>query len=196
MGEKVGDGFRVKYYKVWNIEQLEKRGKLESLIPETQPAPKVVMLDAVAAMGIKVVPGNLAAYLRHSDEIVMPALASFDSGVDYDDTLAHELVHATGHISRINRDTLYAPEVKANRAMEELIAELGAAILLAQAGIVSDTLTENNAAYIAVWLQLLKDNPYAIITAASKASQAVAFINKSAGVTAVAAEPDVEQEAA
>jgi antirestriction protein ArdC len=60
--------------------------------------------------------------------------------------------------------------------MEELVAELGAAFLCADLGI-ANTPRPDHAAYISHWLTVLKADKKAIFTAASKASQAVDYLD-------------------
>jgi antirestriction protein ArdC len=59
-------------------------------------------------------------------------------------------------------------------AAEELIAELGAAFLCAEFGF--DNAHDNQAAYLAGWLELLKSDKRAIFTAASKAQKAADYM--------------------
>src|SRR3546814_20709823 len=60
--------------------------------------------------------------------------------------------------------------------MEEATAELTASFLLADLGIAHEP-RPDHAAYIASWLQLLKDEPRAIFTAASKAQAAADWMH-------------------
>lgn len=124
--------------------------------------------------------GDRAYYRPSADTITMPEEGLF-TGTDtmtrdeaYYAVLLHEAVHATGHKSRCDRD--FAERFKAEAyAAEELVAEIGSAFLCAELGITQDTRADH-AQYLAHWLQLLKDDPKAIFTAAAKASQAVAWL--------------------
>lgn len=69
------------------------------------------------------------------------------------------------------------PSAPAARLLSELVAEIGSAFLCAELGITRDTRADH-AQYIANWLQLLKDDPKAIFTAAAKASEAVTWLKK------------------
>jgi antirestriction protein ArdC len=64
----------------------------------------------------------------------------------------------------------------AGYAMEELVAEIGAAFLCADPGITPET-GDDHAAYIASWLQVLKNDKRAIFTAASHAQKAADYLN-------------------
>ncbi len=124
--------------------------------------------------------GERAFYRPAIDAIQMPDEHLF-TGTDtmtrdesYYAVLLHELTHWTMHKDRCNRDL--EPRFKRQAyAAEELVAEIGSAILCAETGVIQDTRADH-AQYIAIWLELLKDDSKAIFTAAAKASQAVAFL--------------------
>jgi antirestriction protein ArdC len=124
--------------------------------------------------------GERAYYRPSIDAIQMPDEYLF-VGTDtmtrdesYYAVLLHELTHWTMHKDRCHRNL--EPRFKRQAyAAEELVAEIGSAMLCAEIGVTQDTRADH-AQYIANWLELLKDDPKAIFTAAAKASQAVAFL--------------------
>jgi antirestriction protein ArdC len=85
--------------------------------------------------------------------------------------LSHEMTHWTRHETRLNRDFGRKRFGDAGYAMEELVAEVGAAFLCADLGITPQT-REDHAAYIETWLTVLKDDKRPIFTAASHAQKA------------------------
>jgi hypothetical protein len=87
-------------------------------------------------------------------------------------TLLHEASHWSGHEQRLNRDLTNRFGTGAYAA-EELIAELTAAFLCAHLGLEGEL---RHAGYIDSWIGLLKDDPRAVFTAASKASQAADYL--------------------
>ena len=101
----------------------------------------------------------------------MPEFPTFRDAESYYATLAHEMTHWTRHESRLNRDLGRKRFADAGYAMEELVAEIGAAFLCADLGITPET-REDHAAYVASWLKVLKDDKRAIFTAASHAQKA------------------------
>lgn len=121
--------------------------------------------------------GNCASYSPGLDLIRMPE-GAFQSGDHYTATLAHELIHATGHSRRLNRlrkiDEWYPQDSRAAYAFEELVAELGAAFLCAEHGIAGEHLQHE--AYIDFWLQALKRDKTLIFKAARLASEAHRFV--------------------
>lgn len=122
----------------------------------------------------------------------MPSPDQFRSAEHYYSVLFHELTHSTGHESRLNRKGVSRSEGKLATfgsdpyAKEELVAEMGAAFLCAQAGIVERTV-DNSAAYIASWLERLKNEPKLVVRAAGAAQKAADFILSKAEEMALAA---------
>lgn len=124
--------------------------------------------------------GNHAYYQPSTDSIHLPHrqdfLSSETSTVEenYYSTLFHELVHFSGMKNRCDRD-LTGRFGSSAYAMEELVAELGAAFLCGHFQI-SATPRLDHAQYLSHWLSILKSDKRAIFAAASKASQAVDFL--------------------
>jgi len=115
-----------------------------------------------------------AMYLPELDEIRLPWPSRFTSAEACCATSLHELVHWTGHPSRLDRqfgkrfgDAAYA--------FEELVAEIGCAFVMGHCGLVEATI-EGHAAYLDSWLQVLKNDRTAIFTAARHAGAAFEFI--------------------
>ena len=119
--------------------------------------------------------GEKACYLPTRDEIHLPHPEEFVSSEAYYGVAFHELVHWTGHASRCARD-LSGRFHSAAYAMEELVAELGAAFLSAEVGI-SQKPRHDHAQYIGSWLELLRDDNKAMFIAAARAHEACAFLN-------------------
>lgn len=122
---------------------------------------------------------TLACYRLHTDTVQMPSFGSFESVEAYYLTLFHELVHATGHPSRLNRESLIKHDGFGGKvySQEELVAEMGAAFLGMETHIVSDY-HEQSAAYLKSWLDVLrvKEHKRWIIQAASQATKAANYI--------------------
>lgn len=119
---------------------------------------------------------NRAYYSRGMDEIHLPSKTAFPNQAAYYGTALHELVHWSGHESRLNRDTLVksdgfgGPEY----AKEELRAELGSLFLAAERGIPHDP--EQHASYVAAWIDVLKKDKNEIFRAAKDASKATEYL--------------------
>ena len=101
----------------------------------------------------------------------MPNASNFDSANDYYRTLFHELIHSTGHQSRLNR-VLNTNHKSEAYAKEELTAEMGAVFLSAWAGILWYN-NKNHAAYLKSWNNAIKEaeNDSKFIMRAAAAAQ-------------------------
>ena len=90
---------------------------------------------------------------------------------------AHECSHATGSVKRLNRKSINeaAPFGSPTYSLEELIAELSAAYICAEAGI-SNAVIANQAAYVAGWLKKLRDDRRLLVHAAAQAQRACDYI--------------------
>lgn len=136
--------------------------------------------------------GNYAFYSPGADYIQVPPRDQFigtptsSPTETFYSTLCHELTHWAGHPSRLNRDLSGRFGDRAY-AVEELVAELGAAFLCADLGITNMPRLDH-AQYVASWFLLMRDDKRAIFTAASKAAAAAEFLSAfySAGTDAVA----------
>lgn len=170
--------FMMRYYRVFNIEQCD---GIEYTPAQVKPVefnhdddPMVASYKNRPEITIG---GGRACYNPRTDLVKMPEPGRFDTLKHYRATLYHELVHSTGHSSRLDRGldkpaTFGSPSY----AREELIAEIGACFLNNRAGIDSSEVFDNSAAYISNWMRRLKDDPKLVITAASKAQKAADLI--------------------
>lgn len=124
---------------------------------------------------INIIESNQAFYNAKKDTITLPLREQFKTPINFYNVAFHELTHWTAHESRLNRP-INNKAGTAKYAKEELIAELGAAFLLAEIG--NEKLITDNAAYIKSWLTLLNNDSKAVVSAASKAQMATDYILK------------------
>lgn len=169
----------IRYYRVFNLEQTENIEYEKPVPVELSETQKILACDNVIN-NYKGRPeirhGGARAYYRPStDHIQMPPENSFESAEEYYNTLFHECIHSTGHVSRLNRLENDAAFGNAVYSKEELTAEMGASFLCALTGIEQKTI-DNSAAYIQSWLKVLKNDCKMVIQAAGKAQKAVEFI--------------------
>jgi antirestriction protein ArdC len=163
----------IRWSNLFNLDQTEgvKAPDL-TVAPETMPA--FARAEAIVQQA-NLCPirteGFAAAYSPRDDLIRMPPRGIFRSSEDYHHTLFHEMTHATGHGSRLDREGVTNPiKFGSERySKEELIAELGAAFLSNEAGILDQVRFDNSAAYLESWIKNLKDDPTLIVSAASQA---------------------------
>lgn len=165
---------------VFNIEQVEGyEKKTKAKQPGVIIEPIVEVESFFANLHADIRHGGSRAYYRPTqDYIQMPNMSDFYQVEGYYSTLAHEYVHWTGHSSRLARD-LKSRFGSEDYAAEELVAELGSAFLSSDLGMTNQP-RPDHAAYLASWLQLLKDDSKAIFTAASKAQAAVDWLHEKA----------------
>jgi antirestriction protein ArdC len=165
----------VRWSNVFNFEQTEGvAAPIQAPTPTTIPSldrAETLMREAKLCPIRK--EGFAAVYSPSEDVIRMPAPATFRSSQDYYHTLFHEMTHATGHASRLDREGITNPiRFGSERySKEELIAELGAAFLSNEAGILDQVRFDNSAAYLQSWIGKLKDDPTLIVSAASHAQR-------------------------
>jgi antirestriction protein ArdC len=171
----------LKGYTVFNVEQIEglpAQFYAPAEKPRAEAPQRISHAEAFfAATGADVSHGGSRAFYRPStDSIVMPGFEAFRDAESYYSTLAHETTHWTSHASRLARDFGSKRFGSEAYAVEELVAELGAAFLCADLDLALEP-REDHASYIANWLKVLKDDNRAIFTAASHAQRAVDFLH-------------------
>lgn len=130
--------------------------------------------------------GTGAYYQPSTDTVNMPKVEIYKDIRTYYAVFFHELVHSTGHSKRLNRgnDTRKRDGSKKDKndyAFEELVAEIGASFLAANAGFFYFT-KENAKSYINGWrkaiVEYLKEDNKGIFIASAKAQKAVDFMLK------------------
>lgn len=164
----------LKTYTVFNISQTEGVQLPKPRDAIAQQDPPVIMVDVFAKLGATVrYGGDMAAYAPGPDVICMPKPEAFSSEDAFTATGLHECGHWSGHKARLGRDLTGRFGSRAYSA-EELIAEPTSAFLSAALGVNSSL--ENHASYIQSWRELLKADPRAVFTAASKAQAASDYI--------------------
>ena len=176
----------LRYFTVFNVEQVEgiefaspytgepldesQRKERAELLARSMPSPPAIH-------GI----ARSAYYVPKEDAVYMPAFERFASADHYYGTLFHELAHASGHESRLNRKgvTEVVRFGSNDYSREELVAELTSAFCCATVGL-NNSLTEDSASYISGWLDVLGDDHNAVVIAAAQAQKAADYIR---GVT-------------
>jgi antirestriction protein ArdC len=168
----------MKGYTVFNVEQndglpAKYYGKPA---PRFEPLPRIAHAEAFFAATRAAIRhgGNRAYFARGTDHIQMPPFEAFRDRESYYATLAHESTHWTGHETRLAR-TFGKRFGDDQYAIEELVAELGAAFLCAGLELTPE-LRDDHASYLDHWLKVLKADKRAIFTAAAHAQRAADFL--------------------
>ena len=173
--------FMARASRVFNIAQVDGYTMPEVNEAEDRIDPCVAAEAFIATTGAKIsVSGDSAYYRPSTDTITMPDRHRFigtetsTATEGWYSTLLHELTHWSGASHRLDRtfgkrfgDDAYA--------MEEMVAELGAAFLCGDLGITAEP-RPDHAAYIDNWLRILKSDRKAIFTAASAANKAAEYL--------------------
>jgi antirestriction protein ArdC len=154
----------LRYYNVFNVEQVEKLPERfyrtdADLIREFSAIESCERIVAGYPAAPKIQHGGPRAYYAPSiDTVTLPLPTAFLASEAYYSTLFHELGHSTGHPSRLARAGITDPILLGSHkySREELVAEMTAAFLCGSAGIDSEPLIENSAAYIASWIRAMK----------------------------------------
>lgn len=107
---------------------------------------------------IKEVKGDNAYFSISRNEIVVPTRQQFINGESFYSNLFHEMGHSTGAENQLNRLKPGQTFGSAEYAREELVAELGAALVAQRYGMTKN-IKEDSAAYLKSWLNSLHESP-------------------------------------
>ena len=124
-------------------------------------------------------PSNKAYFSPTTDEVVVPMMSQFEDVEEYYSTAFHELTHSTLVESRCNRKSeqvgisTFGSETYSK---EELVAEIGAAMLVNVCGMDCEKAFKNSVAYLQNWLTQLRNDPKMIVWASSRAEKAARYI--------------------
>ncbi|WP_375778906.1 ArdC family protein [Bradyrhizobium sp. ma5] len=165
----------LKRFTVFNTDQCD---NLPSEVATTAPPPPPGLIEPrvdklIKATGINFrIGGNRAFYVPAEDYVQVPPPQAYYEPINWHRTALHELAHASGHPSRLNRD-LSGSYGTRKYAFEELVAEISSAFSCASLGIAP---TVRHADYIGCWLDVLREDNRAIVRAASQASKAADYL--------------------
>lgn len=171
----------LRYYSVFNLDQIE--------AIDAPDAPELVVSEfSTIERAEKIIAGMptppviihsepRAFYRPLTDTVNLPKPDLFEQAEHYYSTAFHELAHSTGHETRLKRRPSTVLRFFGDReySMEELVAEMGAAFLSAEAQI-EQAVIENQAAYLQSWVSVLKGSPKLVVQAASAAQAAADYI--------------------
>ena len=186
----------LRYYHVFHESQCDglPEQKAESFEVIPSPEADVIISDYVNREGLALEHSDSggAWYSPSRDLVHLPNPDQFKIPAYYYATAFHELTHSTGHEKRLQRfgakeAVSFGSEVYSK---EELVAELGSAMLMDACGMSGERSERNNAAYIHSWLQALQNDKRMIVMAAGKAEKAANYI---LNITAETTAPIVER---
>ena len=170
----------LRYYRVFNLEQCEgiKAPPDDAATFHHDPIEAAEAVQLAMLNRPKVIMGGgRACYSPMTDTVHIPELSRYANPEEYYSTFFHELAHATGHESRLNREGVTGNHFfgDAVYSREELVAEMTAAFLCGHTGIENATL-QNSAAYLQSWIRTLRGDRKLAIIAAAQAQKAADYI--------------------
>lgn len=179
-GERKKEDFSLvaKYYTVFNGDNISGLPEIE--LPKNEIEPSVVLEQISRGMNVEIYnDGEDRAFYRPStDDIHLPLPEVFSSDNEYNAVAFHELGHATGHESRLNRDQSGVFGTSAY-AKEELVAEITSAFMAETTGInLEDMNMENHKAYVNGWITSIEDDPEYLMKAISQAHDAADYMQQ------------------
>ena len=194
--DELRQGLLLRYFRVFNLTQTEGIAEKLGLGESAQPVPNIGVCDAIVKEMPNrppIVGSDHAWYSAVADQVGIPARDKFINSEEYYSTLFHELIHSTGHKSRLHREQFDNPVRFGSESYskEELVAELGASMLCGVSGISPRTL-DNSASYLKSWIGRLRGDSRLIVSAASQAQKASDYIlGKSASTEETSTESGV-----
>lgn len=176
-------GLSFKQVPVFNADEVDGFTETKPEVPPSKVVDDATVDRFIANLGIDIgYGGDRAYYSPAGDHIRMPVAEAFNDTPHGTATEAfygvklHEIVHATGHKTRCNRpiENMFGSEAY---AAEELVAEMGAAILCNMFG-VSESPRADHAQYIKSWLKALKNDKKMIFKACGQAQKAIKWMEE------------------
>ncbi|MFV8830144.1 ArdC family protein [Alkalihalobacterium sp. APHAB7] len=166
----------LRYYKVFKVgeqtEGINPKRELETFEHDPIEEAEKIIREYMNSPTYSFRSGG-AWYKPFEDHINVPPKEDFEQIHDYYSVFYHEMIHSTGHSSRLKREGIIKHNGFGSESYskEELVAELGASMLCGVTGIVNQTI-ENNVSYINSWMKQLKDDPTLIVKASQQAQKA------------------------
>jgi len=168
----------LRYFNVFNLDQIDIDSDKLDDAPDGHELIQncdINLMDYFMSDGAPLLDVGRPCYIPSRDIVLLPENWVNEFG---ESTVAHEIIHSTGHGSRLNRDGVTQSNKFGSHeySFEELVAELGSLFVLSSLNGLNDQIEDNSVAYIESWLKVLKDNPDWLWEAAKHASKAHEFV--------------------
>lgn len=123
-------------------------------------------------------PSERAFYSPSLDMVVVPMPEQYKQIAEYYSTTFHELTHSTMKKSRCDREDVKGGVFFGSEtySREELVAEMGSAMLCSVTGVATEKSITNSAGYIQSWIKSFKNDPKMIVWASARAERAAKYI--------------------
>lgn len=174
---------RTKYTAVFNACVVDGMQELEKPQQKNINADEIIgTLSKNMGVPISFDGGNRAYYSPAQDKIHLPQPENFENEYAFNATALHELSHATGHPTRLNRPQ-GAFFGTCQYAYEELVAEMCACFVGAELTVqASSQHINNHKAYVQSWIKAIRSNPETLVKAIKDAQAAANYMDWKAGL--------------
>ena len=175
----------LRYYNVFHIDDCEGiESKIKSVESKSfnpnEEAENIIngYLERDKKLKLRIIQSNSAYYSPTFDEVILPLKEQFVSESEFYSTAFHELTHSTMPAYRCDRkqEDKVAAFGTEEYSREELVAEIGSAMLCNHCGIDIESTFKNSVAYIQSWIKKLKNDNRMIVWAASRAEKSTNYI--------------------
>ena len=158
---------QVFYACVFNAEQID--GLKPYKAPPLTFVPVVEAEMVLKESGVPIIhdQDDRAYYTGFQDQIHLPDQSAFPTAYDYYSTALHEVGHATGHKTRMNRE--FGPFGSEAYAKEELKAEMASYMVSRELGLGHNP--DRHAGYLESWLKAIKEDRNFLFQAAQDAER-------------------------
>lgn len=177
----------LRYYNVWHLSQTDGiPTKVGTETKDDKPmmdsnADAVILAYLMRETSLKFQnnkPSDRAYYSPSLDMVVVPMPEQYKQIAEYYSTTFHELTHSTMKESRCNREEVRGGVFFGSEtySREELVAEMGSAMLCSATGVDTEKSITNSAGYIQSWMKSLRNDPKMIVWASARAEKAARYI--------------------
>ncbi len=174
---------RTKYTGVFNASCVEGMPQLKKLEAGEQNVAEIISkLSENMNVPITFDSTRTPCYVPSADKIYIPHKESYEAEYEFNSTALHELAHATGHSSRLDRNIENSFSTK-DYAYEELVAEMSACFM--SIDIEQEQTVEhinNHKAYVGSWVKKIKDEPEVLVKAVKDAQNCAKYMDFKAGL--------------
>lgn len=172
-----------KTYYVFNAEQMNGVPSIQTIEFHPVPVAEQFLKKLQSTMNLPIIHGgDQACYFPSRDEIHLPEKNSFLNETAYYSVALHEIGHASGHSSRLDRNLsgeFGSPEY----AMEELRVEIASCMLSNELHLPGDEDHDrNHQAYVVSWISSIEKNPNVLMKAIQDAERIADYLEEKGGL--------------
>lgn len=164
---------RVFFAHIFNAAQLDGIGPASARELPWEPEAAAERIIQASGIDIRYDKTDSAFYSPVNDTVHCPPHYQYPDAKSHYSVVLHEIGHASGHPSRLNRDLSHRFGTP-GYAREELRAELASYLLAEKLGIPHDP--GQHASYIASWIEVLRQSHHEIFHAAKDAEKITEYV--------------------